>query len=132
MPSRRDEAASLANAPLRGCSPPGAGSTHLLVEGLLPGQVGLLGWQAAQRGFLARQGGHEALRERGDGRQWGWGTHSARGAEVEAHSLCQASPFPATRSAGPGRLHGLEPTRASSPPVPKKGPAWQGALTCMP
>lgn len=47
---------------LRGAQPaPRAGSTHLLVEGLLPGQVGLLGWQAAQGGFLAWQGGHEAL-----------------------------------------------------------------------
>lgn len=38
-----------------------AGSTHLLVQGLLPRQVGLLCGQAAQCCFLAWQCRHEAL-----------------------------------------------------------------------
>lgn len=44
-----------------------AGSTHLLVQGLLPRQVGLLRGQAAQCCFLARQRRHEALAEQGKG-----------------------------------------------------------------
>lgn len=135
MPSATDEVASLANMhPSAAPTPPspGASSTHLLVEGLLPGQVGLLGWQAAQRGFLTRQGGHEALWERGGGCQRGWGTHSARRAEVKAHSLRQASPLPCHWQHRPRKAPRAGDHPILSPPVPKKGPVWQRVLTCMP